>query len=567
MKVSLNWLKEFLEINLSIEELAKKLSLHTIAVRELTNDYLEMDMKGYNRPDLLSLRGVALEISALTGARLKIDDPDNFIWDNQQLPELMVQIDNFESCPPYCLAKIEGLQVSESEPIWTHKLNDSGMRSVNNIADVTNLIMLDYGQPLHAFNASVVKDEEITVRLALDGETLQTLDGKSRQLQNTDLLITDKENILGIAGVMGGKDSEITDQTTTILLEAAIFDPILIRKTTTRLGLQSEASKRFQHGLTKKRLLQALNDAIKMYQKLGGKLTAISIVGNIQDIHTTINLSQNHVNSLMGIQLSEGRIESLLGQLRFELEKGNFGEWRVKIPYFRLDIEQEEDLIEEIVRMYGYQNIPSRSLPGEIPQPVDQSQFKLRDLIKFSLVEEGLTEVQTYSFFSTKVLSTLGWNKKLDDLVKIANPMSAETTYLRTNGWSNLLEVVDNNLKYGFPDIAIFELGKTYQQDEDLGIQERYELSVALVNNTDNPISELSQIIKALFVKLNLNISFTPSETPENEGDFFHPHRYIKLEFKGKQIGEIFEIHPRVLDQLGISKRVAVMDLELENLA
>ena len=127
--------------------------------------------------------------------------------------------------------------------------------------------------------------------------------------------------------------------------------------------------------------------------------------------------------------------------------------------------------------------------------------------------------------------------------------------------------MVDNNLKYGFPDIAIFELGKTYQQDEDLGIQERYELSVALVNNTDNPISELSQIIKALFVKLNLNISFTPSETPENEGDFFHPHRYIKLEFKGKQIGEIFEIHPRVLDQLGISKRVAVMDLELENLA
>lgn len=565
MKVSIDWLKQLVGLNLTPEELAKKLSLHTIAIRELTDKYLELDMKGYNRADLLSLRGVALEVSALTDSPVKFTDPEKFVWDDQALPELKVTVEDKKLASVYCLAKIEGLKVQASHPLWEHKLEDCGMRSVNNIADVTNLIMLEYGQPMHAFDASEVDEEIILVRVAQKNEEIKTLDGKIRKLTSEDLLITDYTKPLGIAGVMGGQNSEITDKTTTILLEAAIFDPISIRKTAAKLGLQSEASKRFQHGLTKKRLFQALDSAIRMYADMGGKLTGLTIVGDTSDKEVSLDLSLKHTNSLIGIELEKEQISIPLAKLGFNLEeKGD--SWKVKVPYWRLDIEYEEDLIEEVARMYGYHQIPSNTLPGEPPAKIDQTQFELIDKTKAALEKLGLTEVQTYSFFSTKVLEALGWNKELESLIKIENPMSAETTYLRYSVWPNLLEVVDKNLKVGIDDIAVFELGKMYQLTEEETIQEGYELAIALMNGSDNPIDELHQIVKSLFETLNLEITLTPSESPDPVKGIFHPNRFIKLEYKGQMIGGISEVHPRTLDQFGINSRVAVIGFELNTL-
>lgn len=559
MKVSIHWLKQLIDLKLTPEELAQQLSLHTIGIKDLTENYLELDMKGYNRADLLSLRGVANELSALTDSPLKFVEPERYTWEDQNFSKLTTIVENSDLCPLYCLAKIEGLKVERSDLSTIKKLEGSGIRPVNNLADITNLVMVEYGQPLHAFDAKTVEDETILVRTARQGADITTLDGKTRRLLSTDLLITDHSKPLGVAGVMGGQNSEVTEKTETILLEAAIFDPISIRSTATRLGLTSEASKRFQHGLTKKRLLQAFDAAIRMYQDLGGNLVGLTIVGDITDPVKRIKLSKDHLDSLIGVKIPETKVEEYLTKLGFSKGKG----WQV--PYWRLDIDNEEDLIEEVARIYGYHQIPSIELPGEPPKPIDQSQFKLIDQLKDSLQSLGLTEVQTYSFYSTKVLKALGWDQSSDQLIKLSNPMSVETTYLRSSVWPNLLEVVEKNLKVRFDDIAIFEIGKNYQLSDGV-VKEGYELSLALVNGSDNPLDELHAITKKLLEKLALEVTLTPGEAPEIYKPLFHPHRFIKLELNGQMIGGIAQIHPRVLDHLGINKRVAVVGLELEKL-
>lgn len=561
MKVSKGWLKELVDSSVDLNEVVRLLPLRTIAIKEFAEDYFELDMKGYNRPDLLSMRGVAYEVAAITNSTVTFSEPEEaaFVWADKKLPEVRTEVKNKALAPLYCLARIEGLKVDKSSPEWIKKLADSGMRSVNNIADVTNLIMLEYGQPLHAFDASTVNDETIIVRTAKDGEKLVTLDNKQRDLFNSDLLITDPEKALGLAGVMGGKNSEISDDTNTILLEAAIFDPVVLRSTALRLGLTSEASKRFQHGLTKKRLLQALNAAIKMYQDLGGKLTGITIEGDWTDIERNIPLTQSKVNSLIGVNIKPERIEDSLSKLLFMIKKLKEGEWMVTPPYFRLDLFLEEDIIEEAARLYGYENIPSKPLAGEFPAPTDQKLFHFLYDIKKTLVEIGLTEVQTYSYFSTDVIKNLERDTK--NLVKIGNPMSKETEYLRDEIWPNLLRVAAENLKYR-DDLAIFEVGKTYRPQIGALPEEEYKLAIAISSETTTSIQELFMI----FLKAAEKFKFEFKSAEADGGELFHPVRFAKIEHEGKKAGFIGEIHPRITHRFGTDKRIAILEISLINL-
>ncbi len=558
MKVSKQWLEQLVDLKISIDELVELLPLRTIGTKEITDRFIELDMKGYNRADLLSMRGVALEVAAITDSPITFDQESSQVSWTEDLPKLNVTVENPELAPLYCLARIEGLKVGPSDPDWVTKLTDCGIRTVNNVADVTNLVMLEYGQPTHAFDAGNVAQETIVVRLAKNGEDLVTLDDKNRSLTSGDLLIADPEKPLGLAGVMGGKNSEITDQTTTILLEAAIFDPITLRKTGTRLGLTSEASKRFQHGLTRTRLLQALDAAIKMYQELGGKLTALSIVGDTTDTPRSVELSLTKTNNLIGITLSSQQIQEYLEKLHFGVEHLDQDRFLVHVPYFRLDIEIEEDLIEEVARMYGYEKIPAKELPGHPPAKIDQKKFEFIRGLKQTLVKAGLTEVQTYPYFSTTVITAFGWDKHPEVLVKLANPISAETEYLKQNGWQNLIEVVDKNMRQGYEDIAVFEINKVYSPVEGDRPEEHYTLSVALMNGTANPMAELYQIL----MKLDL-----PIVEKDREGlmviDYLHPVRSLFFAHEGKQVGGVAEVHPRILDKFGISKRVAIAEIDL----
>lgn len=557
MKVSLSWLKQLVDYQLSSEDLAEKLSLTSIGVKQQTQDYLELDLT-YNRGDLLSLRGVAYEVSAITEAPLKFlaQIPEDFIWVGKNLPKVNVEIENKELCPVYCVAKIENLKVEESSKTWVKKLSDSGMRSVNNIADVTNLVMIEMGQPMHAFDARGVKDETIVVRTARKDERLTTLDGKTRDLNQEDLLIADPELALGIAGVMGGKDSEVSESTATILLEAAIFDPLSIRKTSKRHGLYSEASRRFQHGLTKIRLLQALDGAIKLYQSLGGQLTAITLEGDFGEEKRTVEVNIKRVNNLLGVSLDEETITKCLNRLNFNvIKKGQVLE--VIPPYFRKDIEIEEDVIEEVARIYGYEKIDARPLDGEEPEKLDQSVQQFIHDLKKTCKEAGLTETQTYSFYSSKVLKALGGDSS--KAVKIANPISSETEFLRTFIWPNLVEVVAKNLRAGFKDIAVFEIGKVYSPEEP---KEFYRLSIALMNGSDNPAEELVAIFNQLASHSSSGkAKLKPGGMIKELETIFHPNRHAGIYVGDEGIGSLAELHPRFLNEFGIDKRVAVLEI------
>lgn len=548
MKISKKWLMELVDLNCSIEELTHLLPLRSVSTKEVTDSFIELDMKGYNRADLLSMRGVALEISAITGSKLSFEEPDEteFVWNERKLPSTRVTVSNPEYAPFYTITKIEGLKVASSPKEWLEKLETSGMRSVDNITDITNLIMLEYGQPMHAFDADKVRGS-VRVRVAKKGEKIKTLDEKERILTENDLVIADDEKAIGIAGVMGGKGSEISTSTSNLLLEAAIFDPVNIRKTATRLALPSEASKRFQHGLTKIRLLQALGAAIKMYENLGGKVTALTMAGDVEDKARKISLSKKKLEDLVGVKFEEKQVEKHLSKLGFMLASQDeaLGAWEVEPPYWRIDVSIEEDVIEEVARMYGYEKIPaSKVSESKALQKEDPIFGKISDL-RSKLVDLGLTEVQTYSFCSTNVLNALDADK--EKLVKVANPISSETEYLREDLWPNLVEVVGRNIRKGFKDIAIFEIGKVFN-DEGGKPKEEYRLSIALMNGTDNPIAELFSLANSLKI--------TGTHGLFINNTLFHPKRITK---------NTAEVHLRVLNKLGIEKRVAVLEIELES--
>ncbi|MFH0937559.1 MAG: phenylalanine--tRNA ligase subunit beta [Candidatus Daviesbacteria bacterium] len=563
MKVSKDWLKHLIDLCTPFEEVERLLPLRSIAIKEFAQDYFELDMKGYNRADLLSLRGVACEVAAITNSAVNFTESkeNEYIWFGKNVPKVQVKVGNKTLCPFYCLAKIEGLKSDKSPKNWIKKLEQSGIRSINNIADITNLIMWEYGQPLHSFDANSVENEEIIVRVAKDGEKLTTLDGKVRDLTPKDLVIADPKKALGLAGVMGGKNSEITDSTTTILLEAAIFDPVMIRQTATRLNLESEASKRFEHGLTKKRLLQALNAAIRMYQDLGGKLVGLTIVGEFEDQVRKIELGIEKLNSLIGVEIDPKFIEESLTKLHFALEKIKEGRWVVIPPYFRLDINLEEDIIEEVARLYGYENIPSTALPEELPAPIDQKLVHFLYDVKAELVKIGLTEVETYSYFSTQVIENLKLNSK--NLIRIGNSMSAETEYLRSDLWPNLLQVAAKNLKTR-KSLAIFEVGKVYLAQKTSVPEEEYRLAMLVVSDTTESIQELYAELHKMADDFKLK--FDIDEDKKDEG-IFHPLRNVEIKHKGKIIGRIAEIHPRVTDKFGISQRVAILEIKIDPLA
>lgn len=565
MKVSISWLKELVKIDRPLKDLVQEINMKTIGIKEVTDKFIELDMKGYNRADLLSLRGVAYETASLLNSEVKFKEEIDFAWNGRDIPEVDIKIEDEDACPFYALAKIEGLKVEPSAKSARQKLGDSGFRSINNVADVTNLVMIEYGQPLHSFDADTVEGERVIVRKTRPNETLETLDSKKRTLETGDLLITDPKKALGIAGVMGGKNSEVKNQTSAILLEAAIFEPKGLRRTSTRLGLQSEASKRFYHGLTKKRLLQALSTAIKQYEKLGGRLEAISIFDKFEDSDTEIKLRVEKANSLIGLDLPEEQIKGLLERLNFKVSEIKPRVFEVIRPYFRLDVSIEEDLIEEVARMHGYDKIPSKSLPGELPGVPDQKEFEFIDRLKKTLMHQGLSEVQTYSFYSERVLAGLGFTSdKLKFLVKLANPISKETTYMRMNLWPNLVEAAVFNNKT-FSDVAIFEIGKTFHPEKDAP-EEKNVLGLSLINGSDNPTLELLKIVNQVFEGLNMEIKFTISKPIAIAGKLFHPHRFISMVYRGKQTGGIAELHPQIADNFRSKNRIAVCEIDLEKI-
>jgi phenylalanyl-tRNA synthetase beta chain len=533
-----------------------------------------------NRPDCLSVIGIAREIAALTDEPLRLfpiyyeeleDSIDSFA---------SVDIADPDLCPRYCASLIDGINIAPSPSWLQQRLNSCGMRPINNVVDVTNYVMLEYGQPLHAFDYHKLKGRQIIVRRAGNGETITTLDGSERALNPDVLVIADKEEAVAVAGIMGGLDSEVTDKTDTILLESANFNQAAIRRGCSHLQVQSEASVRFDKGLNSELPLLPLKRATQLLVELAGGRAAKGII----DVYPgkpkpkLVLISAREVERLSGLKVNIGEILKVLKALGFECqEKGSGSQISVSVPYWRSDVKCPADLVEEVVRIIGYEKVPITRLGSPLPQQKSKlspeaRQSNLEEKLRNILTGFGFQEVLTYSLVSLEKLQKLSPKLELKiPSLKVANPMTREQEHLRTSLRAGLLATLVRNQKFEQTGIRLFEIGKVFlPRGKDL--PEEREMLCAVLNG---PRAELSWqadkgpldffdakgLMEKILNQLGLKASF---DTGDDE--ILFPGRGADIIVEDDKVGILGEVHPRVAQAFELSDAVFLIEFDVEKL-
>lgn len=538
-----------------------------------------------NMSRALSILGVAREVAALTGAELRMPEIQLDASGPGVAGRAAVTIDEPELCPRFTATLIEGVTIRPS-PLWMQRrLTMAGMRPINNIVDVSNYVMLELGQPNHTFDADRVHEQHLVVRLARPGERLTTLDGKEHDLSvpiggATPLLVCDPQGPLSLAGVMGGAASEVSEATTRVLLEAAVWEPTIIRRMSTALRARSEASKRFERGVDLELAPLAQRRALGLLQQVAGGTVAEGMIDNYprpwQPV--TLDLTPREVRRILGIELAAEEITRLLAPLGFAcavVAADGGPAVRVIAPSYRRDVQHTADLCEEVARMYGYDNIPTTMMADELPEqrpnPAQEREQKARDV----LTGAGLDEAITYSLTNmADVAKVTPEDADPARFLRLANPLSAEREYLRRSILPTLLEALATNLRER-ERVLLFEIGRVYLPREgELLPDEPLRLAVAMAGARDQhswltPQAEamdffdLKGVVETLLARLNLagQVTFAPlADDPR-----FHPGRAARLEVKGQgTAGVLGELHPAVRERLGIeAPRALAAELEL----
>ncbi|MBP3962085.1 phenylalanine--tRNA ligase subunit beta [Paenibacillus lignilyticus] len=526
----------------------------------IDDEVLELDLTP-NRSDCLSMLGVAYEIGALTGRSVKL--PDNHVNDSveQASAHVSVRIEAKEQCSHYSARYIKGVQIGPSPQWMQNRLMAAGIRPISNVVDITNFVMLEYGQPLHAFDADKVEGGRIVVRMANEGEVLTTLDGQDRKLEPHMLVITNGQEPLALAGVMGGANSEVTASTVNILLESARFDGGTIRKTSRQVGLRSESSVRFEKGVDPARVVPALDRAASLMAKYASGHVLEGIVEELteQPKEAVISVSIDKINRYLGTELAKLEIETIFGRLQFPFELSTDGVFTVSVPSRRGDITRDVDLIEEVARLFGYDNIPTTAIEGAAtPGALTKPQAIRRELRK-RLTDAGLHEVISYSFTHpdrTKLFPALAGADLFP--VRLALPMSEDRSVLRTSLLPQLLETAAYNRNRKNDDVAIFEIGSVFHTDEEALTRlphEKHRLAVLLTGNKNvtewnrkaeaYDFYDLKGILETLAEVLGVSGSISyEAAHPEH----MHPGRTAAVVFQSERgaqtIGYLGQLHP-----------------------
>lgn len=526
-----------------------------------------------NRMDCLSMYGVAYEVAAILSRDVKFDDIEvNEVAEAAK--ELINVKSTTEKCPTYLSRIIKNVEIKES-PQWLQaRLMAAGMRPKNNVVDITNYVMLEMGQPLHAFDYEMITSKEIVVREAVAGETIKTLDGHDRELVAGDIIITDGQSPIAIAGVMGGETTEVTDQTKTVLLESALFDRLSVRQTSSRLGLRSESSARFEKGIDPLRTQLALDRAAQLLVELANGEVCAGIVdeNNLTVTPVSIDITAAKINSVLGTTMSDEEVETVWTRLKFDYEL-NGDIFTVHIPSRRLDITIVEDLIEEAGRIYGYDNIPMTLPSTDIKGGYKPIQL-LRNKAHQTLMACGLTQVVTYSLTSEeKATQFLSVPVNRKDIVKLAMPMSEDRAYLRQSTIPQLLEVVRYNNARTMGNVAIYEIGKVYGQIEG---QYREETKISgavtgqlIASKWQGKIEAVDfytakGYVETLLTEMgHLNVSYHPVVADDYKE--FHPGRSAVVLVNEIVVGVVGQIHPEIQRQLDLNDTY-VFELSLDAL-
>lgn len=537
----------------------------------------EIDNKSLsNRPDLWGQYGMAREIAAIYRKNLA-EYKAPAISESKEV-DLKVSVENSALCPRYMAVMIDGVKI-EPSPAWMQeRLNAVGIRPINVIVDITNYVMMEVGQPMHAFDASKLSSAEIVVRQSKEGEKFVTLDDKERNLNEGMLLICDKEKSLAIAGVMGGKNSEVDTNTNRIIFESATFDGSSIRKTSTALGLRTDASARFEKSLDPTAASTALRKAVELTLKL---CKGAKVVSKVADAHSytfavdKITFPLALFEKKIGVALPEKEIIKILNSLGFKVkkEKKNI---TVNVPTWRAtkDISLPEDIIEEVLRIHGYENIPASLPEFTITPPLANHTKSLKRRMKNTLALEcGFTETYNYSFVSPEWLSLLDTEMHLH--IELENPIAKDRPFLRRSLLPNLLHNVESNL-HRSDEVKLFETGRVYRieeagervepgSDELLPKQDTMLGMVYAKKGLDTPFFALRAAVTALFARLHVQFSFSSvsSDPHLTLAPWAHPGRACFLEVNGHTIGSMGEVHPKYQKRVGIDARCAWMEINI----
>ena len=527
-----------------------------------------------NRPDCLSLIGIAREIRAETGNPLKLPTVDLKESSTNVRDLTSVTIDAPDLCPRYAARVIQGVKVTES-PAWLQqRLASVGIGVINNIVDVTNFVLMEYGQPLHAFDYDKLTENRIVVRRAADGEHITTLDEVERELTPDMLVIADAEKPVALAGIMGGYDSEITETTYDVLLESAYFNPSSVRATAKTLGISTEASYRFERGADPGVVLAALDRAAQLIAELadGTVCEATVDVYPGQQPLTEIQLRPERVNFVLGTTLEAAEMAQILNRLGFDVD--TTGEvYQITVPTFRSDITREIDLIEEIARVHGYDNIPTTLPKGDIPVPAPNSKTEVRRRIKHFLLAAGMMEAVNYSFCDPNCFDKIRLNASdpLRNTLKLRNPLSPEMSVLRTTLTPSLLENAQHNRNHQIDTIAFFEIGSVFVHDGEEKEPERVagilagQIGEGVYSDPHRPPDFFD--IKGLVEGILEACGIVDSTLQKTDVPTFHPGRNAEVVLDDRSIGVFGEVHPEVLENYDLPYKAYLFEFDLEGLA
>ncbi len=529
-----------------------------------------------NRADCLGMLGVAYEVAALTGSRVKLPPAQPPESEKEINEAARVTVLDPDLCPRYTARVINGVKTGAA-PLWMQlRLIKAGIRPINVIVDITNYVMLEYGQPLHAFDYDLLRNGEIIVRRGRPGETLITLDGLERSLDSDVLVIAGKAGPVGLAGVMGGENTEIGPATRRVLLEAARFNPAVIRRTARRFNLPSEASQRFERGVNPEWVPAAQNRAARLMAELGGG----EVLRGMIDADASparprlISVRPHRINEILGVKIPVEEVVSILERLDFTVERGSGRTLAITVPLRRGDIFLEEDVVEEVARLYGYEKIPVTLPRGELVENFAAPDQRVEALARQTLTASGFFEAITYAFINPAQLEKLGLppGDPRRAAIPLQNPLSEEQSVMRTTLLPGLLKVIQHNFNFREMNQLFYEIGTVYfSRRLPLDELPAEKTSLALAATGFAPEANwytpsrpagfftVKGALEALFRRLGLHrVDFVPAKLP-----LTHPTRAARVFVGGEEAGFLGELHPETAGKWDFPQAVTVAELDL----
>lgn len=521
-----------------------------------------------NRSDALSMLGVAYEVAAILSEEVNVPEVAYTASAKKASDVLSLRVDAIDANPMYTAKVIENITVKES-PMWLQeRLMAAGVRPHNNVVDITNYVLMEYGQPLHAFDFDKLGSNEIVVRYAQDGETMTTLDGQERTLKANNLVITNGKTPQAIAGVMGGAESEVSETTTTVVLESAYFNPLSVRQTSKEVGLRSDSSARFEKGVDPNRVLAAAERAAQLLAELAGGqvLEGTVLVDELDKTPARVVVSPDFINGRLGMKISLEEMLEILRRLKFDVEAAN-GMLIIDAPTRRQDIKIEEDIVEEIARLYGYDEIPTTLPASNVPGRLSAYQAARRT-VRNHLEGVGLYQAVTYSLTSAALSQKFAL--QAEETTRLLMPMSEERSTLRQSLIPHLLEAAAYNVARSQENVALYEIGSVFlgQTAEELPREVEHIAAVITGKWVDHAwqgekkavdFFVLKGIVESLFEKLGLTSRVT---YVKSQMDGLHPGRTAAILLDGEQVGIIGGLHPQEQKTLDL-KETYVLEMNL----